>query len=299
MLSRTLIRASRSLPRSSTSIAFVNSIRWNSQDVLARYKAKLEQKAKEVGAKDVDELKNKLKDEIDKVKMELNKVDPLKELEEYERRQAEELAKDQKDSKTIKVRSPIAKDTPKLPYKVLNDFVALDKVKELPRRELEYIWKARFQNKERSLHAILDNVQFSKIYANAFKNPSFILPLPKNDEGYEMHFVQWSFVGPQTVHCMLTTVAEYKLHKEYAKPHTTLMFHQELATDKGVVLMNGSCESESSLTMDEAQLLVLNVQRFYGGLGNSEIKQRLLNDFTSGHENFSTEELIKEATTFE
>ena len=115
-----------------------------------------------------------------------------------------------------------------------------------------------------------------------------------------MHFVQWAFVGPQTVHCMLTTVAEYKLHKEYAKPHTTLMFHQDLVGEKpGVVLMNGVCETESSLSIDEAQLLVLNVQRFYGGLGNSEVKLKLLNDFTQGHEGFSTEELIKEATTFE
>ncbi|KAG7664560.1 uncharacterized protein J8A68_001904 [[Candida] subhashii] len=297
MLSRSLIRSVRSLPKPSVSLL---AIRNNSQDVLARYKSKLETKAKQLGAKDVDELKQKLKDEIEQAKKEFNTVDPLKELEEYEARQAEELAKDLQKSTIIKVRSPIKKDTPKLPYKILNDFIDVEKIRELPKREVEYIWKARFQSKERSLNAIIDNVQFSKMYVNAFKNPSFILPLPKNDQGYEMHFVQWAFVGPQTVHCMLTTVAEYKLHKEYAKPHTTLMFHQDLVSEKpGVVLMNGVCETESSLSIDEAQLLVLNVQRFYGGLGNSEVKLKLLNDFTQGHEGFSTEELIKEATTFE
>ncbi|KAK6458452.1 F1F0-ATPase complex assembly protein [Scheffersomyces xylosifermentans] len=266
--------------------------------VLAQYRAKLEKKASELGLKDVDELQVKLKDTIEEKKKQFNAVDPLKELEAYEKRQEEELLKE-RDSKVIKVRSPIAKDAPKLPYKDLNAYVDVEKIQQLPRKELELIWRARFQHKERSLHATMEAVQFASMYANAFKNPSFILPLPKNNEGYEMHFVQWSFVGPRTTHCMLTTVAEYKLHKEYAKPHTTLMFHQELAEDKGVVLMNGHCETESSMTMDEAQLLVLNVQRFYGGMGNAEKKLALLRDFTVGNESFDMEKLIEEATTFE
>lgn len=73
---------------------------------------------------------------------------------------------------------------------------------------------------------------------------------------------------------MLTSLAEYKLHKEYAKPHTTLMFHQELVADTGIVLMNGRVEEDVPLSMDEAQLLLLNVQRFYGGTPN----QRLLKE---------------------
>ncbi|KAG2734835.1 hypothetical protein G9P44_002841 [Scheffersomyces stipitis] len=269
-----------------------------SSDLIAKYQTKLEKKAQDLGVNNIDELHNKLKDEIELKKKELNKIDPLAELEEYERRQAEEIAKDP-NSKTIKVRSPIAKDTPKLPYKDLNAYVDVEKVKELPRKELEFIWKARFHSKERTLHAVLEDLQFASMYVNAFKNPSFILPLPKNSDGYEMHFVQWSFVGPQTTHCMLTTVAEYKLHKEYAKPHTTLMFHQDLAQEKGVVLMNGHCETESSLSMDEAQLLVLNVQRFYGGLGKHESALALLRDFTSGSEKFDMDKLIAEATSFQ
>ena len=101
---------------------------------------------------------------------------------------------------------------------------------------------------------------------------------------------------------MLTTVAEYKLHKEYAKPHTTLMFHQELSNSKDVVLMNGQVEEESSLTMDEAQLLVLNVQRFYGGIASAkgnEKKLALLRDFTSGNADFNMEELIAEAASID
>ncbi|KAK6465931.1 ATP11 protein-domain-containing protein [Scheffersomyces coipomensis] len=266
-------------------------------DLAEKYKAKLEQRAKELGLNDVDELKTKLKDDIAKAKKAFNAVDPLTELEEYEKK----LAAERKDSKVIKVRSPIDAKAPQSPYKRLESYVDVDKIRDLPAKEVELIWKARFQNIERSLHAVLTDLQFSEIYANAFKHPSFILPLPKEGEGYEMHFVQWSFIGPSTTHCMLTTVAEYKLHKEYAKPHTTLMFHQEL-TDKGIVLMNGSCEVESSLSMDEAQLLVLNVQRFYGAQmlkGSPEKKLALLKSFTVGDESFNIDDLVKEATTFE
>ena len=274
----------------------------NSSSPLERYKAKLEQKAKELGVLSVDQLQEKLKEEINEKKKEFNKMDPLAELEEYERRQQEEVAREKSDPLKSKTpRSPIDKATPQLPYKTLLSFLDTEKIKKLPSKDIEFLWKARFLNNERSLNASLSDVQFAGIYATAFKNPSFILPLPKEgQDGYEMHFIQWSFVGPQTTHCMLTTVAEYKLHKEYAKPHTTLMFHQELAEDKKLVLMNGQVETDSNLTMDEAQMLVLNVQRFYGGVGAAEnVKTRasLLKSFTDGQENFDVETLIKEATT--
>lgn len=270
-------------------------------EVLAKYKQKLESKAKGLGLTSIDELQIKLKDEIEQKKKEMNAADPLKELEQYEKRQQEEYEND-KSKLTTKVRSPIDKETPKLPYKTLHSYVDIEKLKLLPRKELELIWRARFANNERSLQAIVEDVQFASMFANAFKNPSFILPLPKGNDGYEMHFVQWSFVGPKTTHCMLTTVAEYKLHKEYAKPHTTLMFHQELIGSNGVILMNGQVEKESSLTMDEAQLLVLNVQRFYGAIGspeNAAKKLKILQDFTQGNADFDMRKLIDEATSFE
>lgn len=270
-------------------------------DAFIKYQEKLDQKAKSLGLKDAAELQEKLKEDIELKKKEFNAVDPLKELEAYERKKAEEI-QNNKDSKTIKVRSPIDKDAPVAPYKTLDSFIDVEKAKELPAKELQFIWRARFQNKEGNFHAALNSIQFAKMYANAFKNPSFILPLPKNEDGYEMHFVQWSFVGPKTTHCMLTTVAEYKLHKEYAKPHTTLMFHQDLADKTDLVLMNGQLEADVPLTMEEAQLLILNVQRFYGGLTDKEGSKRkleLLRDFTSGNPNFDMDKLINEAASLD
>lgn len=270
-------------------------------DLASKYAQQLQKKAEKLGLRSVEELKEKLLDEISEKKKAMNSVDPLAELEEYERKQAEELrlrqAK-QKQQGSSKIREAIDSSTPKQPYKTLDSFLDLDKVKSLPKAELQYIWRARFANQERSLHATLEAPQFAGIFANAFKNPSFVLPLPKDGEGYEMHFVQWAFVGPHTTHCLLTSLAEYKLHKEYAKPHTTLMFHQELVSDSGIVLMNGRVEDDVPLTMDEAQLLLLNVQRFYGGMANADSSQRklkMLRAFTLGDSSFDMEKLIEEA----
>lgn len=59
-------------------------VRLNSS-LAAKYQAKLAERAKQLGLKDVDELKQHLKDEIEEKKKQMNHVDPLKELEEFER----------------------------------------------------------------------------------------------------------------------------------------------------------------------------------------------------------------------
>ncbi|ODQ78929.1 hypothetical protein BABINDRAFT_162586 [Babjeviella inositovora NRRL Y-12698] len=202
-----------------------------------------------------------------------------------------------------KARGPRSAEVPEKPFKTLESFVDVNKISQLTKQEVEFIWRARFLGKEGAMHAVAPTRIFKRMYDNARKHAMFILPLPKdNSDGVEMHFVQWAFVGPHTAHCMITTVAEYKLHKEYARPHTTLMFHSELSELQGLVLMNGAVEKESSITLPEAQLLVLNVQRFYGALEDSPANQRrlkLLADFSSGSPDFTVEELIIEAAAME
>ncbi|CCG25175.1 Atp11 protein [Candida orthopsilosis Co 90-125] len=259
--------------------------------VLNKYKKQLEQKAKDLGVSDLNELKEKFKDKIEKTKIELGAEDPLKQVLEWEKQQKEKST----DGSVINVRK-IDEKKEKLPFKVLNDFIDVDKAKGLPVDDIKMIWKHRFLNKERALHATLDNRQFANIYANAYRYPNFVLPLPKpHNDGYELEFVQWAFVGPNTIHCMFTTLAEYKLNKEFSRPHTTLIFHQEFSQDKDLVLMNGVSEKEGGLSMDEAQLLAVNLQRFYSGKFPQMTK--LLKEFNEGSPEFNVEELIKEATS--
>lgn len=260
-------------------------------EVLNKYKKQLEQKAKDLGVSDLNELKEKFKDKIEKTKIELGAEDPLKQVLEWEKQQKEKST----DGSVINVRK-IDEKKEKLPFKVLNDFIDVDKAKGLPVDDIKMIWKHRFLNKERALHATLDNRQFADIYANVYRYPNFVLPLPKpHNDGYELEFVQWAFVGPNTIHCMFTTLAEYKLNKEFARPHTTLIFHQEFSQDKDLVLMNGVSEKEGGLSMDEAQLLAVNLQRFYSGKFPQMTK--LLKEFNEGSPEFNVEELIKEATS--
>ncbi|CDR40098.1 CYFA0S04e03554g1_1 [Cyberlindnera fabianii] len=281
-----------------TNIRYIQ--RSSKEDVVEKYRSKLEQKAKEVGARDIGELKEKLKDTIEEKRKEFAKIDPLRELEEHERKQAE-LAK-QKKATQHKLRDPRSPEIPEAPYKTMNSFVAVDKMKDLTAQEIEFIWRARFQNKDDTLLSIIPTDVFAKLYKNARENPAFVLPLPREGDGMDMHYVQWAFVGPNTVHCMFTTLMEYKVHKEYARPHTTLSFHTELQQDKGVVLMNGTVEKDAAVTVPESQLLLLNVQRFYGAMADTPVAKRrlqLLRDFTAGSSDFTVDKLIEEAQSLE
>ncbi|GME88344.1 unnamed protein product [[Candida] boidinii] len=281
------------------------------KDISERYKEKLISKAKELGLKSAEELKETLKDKIETTKKELNKVDPLKELEDYEKAQKlKELIEKKKDL------GPIDPSKSQTPFKTLDSFIDVGKFKDLNLQEMEMLWRLRFQKQEQSLAAIVPKDTFDRLYNNAKKFPNFVLPLPKENaeievtggkgEGapIEMHYVQWNFVGKNTTHCIITSLAEYKLHKEFARPHTSISFHNELADAKDVVLMNGIVEKEASINMQESQLLLLNIQRFYGGLSHTQTeisKKRLelVEIFNTGKKTFDVEELISLAQSME
>lgn len=269
------------------------------RDPVEKYKAQLEKKAREVGAGSIDELKEKMKDTIKERREQFNRVDPLAELEEYERKCA--LEAQEKMKKEGKLRDPRAPGVPEKPYKTLDSYVATDKLQELAPETIGLIWRARFEQKEDALLSIVPADVFDKLFKNARENPIFVLPLPRGD-GTEFHYVQWAFVGPDTVHCMFTTLLEFKTHKEYARPHTTVSFHTELKQSKGIVLMNGHVEKESAVKLPDAQLLMLNIQRFYGAMSETETAKRrlqMLRDFTSGSPAFSFDQLIAEAQSLE
>ncbi|GMF56897.1 unnamed protein product [[Candida] boidinii] len=68
--------------------------------------------------------------------------------------------------------------------------------------------------------------------------------------------------------------------------------------------MNGIVEKEASINMQESQLLLLNIQRFYGGLSHtqSEISKKrleLVEIFNTGKKTFDVEELISLAQSME
>lgn len=291
-----------------------------------KYKQKLLERAKEQGFETIEDLKQNLQEQILEKKKQFNKVDPLKDLQEYQEKMSKNFSKDKTISK-----GPIDTSLEQKPFKTLNSYLQLEKIKNLSKQEIEFLWRARFANKDNTLHAVVPPMVFEPMYKNAKQNPAFVLPLPReldptstdakdngnsknkteknnnnHDEqsvGMELHYVQWNFVGPTTVHCMVTSLAEFKLHKEFARPHITMSFHTDLIKDKDLVLMNGIVEPDCNVSMQDAQLLLLNIQRFYGCMGESTPvaakRVQLLKDFTKGSENFNIDLLIELSQSLE
>lgn len=300
-----------------TNVRFLQSKKVIDQQIKEKYKEKLDAKAKQEGLDNAEKLLQEMKDKIEAKKKELNMIDPLKELEDYEQAMnlKNSISGKKKAAKDVNS-NKIDPSTPKVPFKTLESYLVLDKVKDLGVQEIDFLWRAKFQKDTQSLVAVAPTSTYNEMYKNARKNPTFVLPLPKedalvekpsdspaNDVPMEIHFVQWSFVGPETTHCMITTLMEYKLHKEYARPHTTISFHQELSKDKGIVLMNGHVDEDSAMTTSEAQVLLLNIQRFYGAFQTgSEVEKKrlaLLEAFNNGSSTFSMDDCIALSQTLE
>ena len=298
-------------PISNKAIGTVPVFRFYSSSPEQKYRKKLLEEAQKQGFNSIEELKNHLKETIESKKREFNKIDPLKELEDYQ--QKTQMENNNSKHLMTKSRSPLDPSAPKVPFKTLDSFLDVGKLKDLSKQEVEFLWRARWAQKDNTLCAVIPVSVYDKMMANARNNPIFVLPLPRQvqsedaksneEQGMELHYIQWQFVGPQTTHCMMTSLAEYKLHQEFARPHTTLQFHSDLVKDKGIVFMNGHVEPDTNVNVQDAQLLLLNVQRFYGAMGEETpvAKQRvqLLRDFSKASPGFTVEKLISLSQSME
>ncbi|PGH29543.1 ATP synthase mitochondrial F1 complex assembly factor 1 [[Emmonsia] crescens] len=137
--------------------------------------------------------------------------------------------------------------------------------------------------------------------------------------GADIHFLQWAFYPPasattsaptvantdytstlntHTSTVLFTHLASYKLHGAYSQPHTLITHHLDLADKTGLVLMNGSVVADRGVSVDEAKLLVMWLQRFYdwGPDGQQAGKKaELVRKFTQGDVNgFKLEDLLEE-----
>lgn len=140
---------------------------------------------------------------------------------------------------------------------------------------------------------------------------------------------------PSTV--LFTPLAEYKLRQEFAQPLLVLTHYTDLAASKGIVLMRGDLtahenasaaptgfaaaaaaaargaseeeqaklkaplQAEAKMTQQDAQLLVVALQRFYmppttkAGEEGAETRAKLLADFHERPEEFDLAQLCKAA----
>lgn len=242
-----------------------------SDNVFQRYKEKLEKKAKEKGFSSIEELKKNFEDK---------------------KKSKNEVEKDVE----IKIKKGIRFDSTGK-YKRLESYIDIEKVKTLLTNEIEKVWRLRF-NKTNHFSAVLTKDQYTKLSINSFKYPAFVLPLKKDDNSYEIYFLQWQVIGSKTLYCFLTPLNEYKRHLDFSRLHFILMFHSDLAETKKIILMNGIVDENSNLSVSDAHILFLNLQKFYGEFTDVErsIKRmKLLSDFKIGSNDFKIDDLINES----
>ncbi|CBX90146.1 hypothetical protein IAQ61_001607 [Plenodomus lingam] len=296
--------------------------------ILAKYKAKLEEKAKAQGLKDLDELKEQYKDKIEELRKQAivpgatgpltpppsptSTVSPAQSTPPPQQQQQAQQAKD--EPATSPWPSPPPPPTPKSPntpppgIKTLDSFLNLSKIRPLPAQEIQTLWRLRHASNKQSVHFAVPAQTFASMMRTAKQHPTFVLPMPreipKEEEGggeggmqqaAELHYMQFAHPHVDTTTLMFTTLAEFKLRGEFATPHTTVTFHQELAESHALVLGQGIVMEGRGVSVDDARWLIMCMQKFYVQSEEGKARQELLDLFTRGDSAFRVETLIDEA----
>lgn len=276
------------------------------QDPTEKYREALERKAKEKGLKDAEELRVAYADRIASLRKEAvvpGMNAPL-------RSQSQAPPAPENASQSVPYQpppppqpQPTASSIPKgdAPVKTLSSFIDVEKTAELPHKEIETIWRLRHVRDAQSLCAVMQSETWNRIASNARKHPQFILPIPREGQGAEIHFLQWTFPTETTTTVLFTHLAEFKLRGEYAQPHTVVTHHLDLA-GKGIVLMEGRVQENRGVSVDEGKFLLMTLQKFYGfealsGIAKESAKKRsqLMQQFSGGDASFKVEDLLEEA----
>ncbi|CCX31444.1 ATP11 protein-domain-containing protein [Pyronema domesticum] len=275
--------------------------------VTEKYRQKLEEKLKSEGVNSIEELKEVYKEKIEAVRKEaaVPEIDAVLEsgTGTVDAAATASVPPVHAPFNPPPPPSPIAEAARKLSsappgVKTLDSFVDVEKllVHEDP-KEIGMIWRARFINDANSLCATLPKETYDEMAKLGKKHPMFLLPLPREDQGVEMHILQWTFPTKDQSTVIFTSLEEYRLKGEFATPHTTLTHHLELSEKKGLVMAQGQVAPDRGVTVAHAQFLVVALQKFYGAFKGPETERRrkMLEMFSSGDENFMLEDLIKEA----
>ena len=292
-----------------------------SRSVTEKYRAKLEGKARDEGLRDIDELKAAYADRIQEVRerdsLSVPGLDALL-ADEAPNRQSHEHNNDtappqgqgQEQGRT-KSQASSPPPSSSSSVKPLSTILDLEKARALPAKELGAIWRLRHAASPTSLCAVIPAATYRGLEATARRHPTFVLPVPREGQGAEMHFLQWVFEDDgrsRSATVLFTQLAEYKARGEWALPHTSATHYWDdgFARDQGVVLMAGSLVEGRGASLRDAQWLVSLLQRFYadgdgdgggaggGGLGDPA-RRALLAQFARGDPAFSVEKLLEES----
>jgi len=288
--------------------------------VIEKYRDKLDRKAREEGLEDIDSLKQAYADKI----QDLRKQDAVLPDILSEQPTPQPLSPASSPGATPAAAAAAAASItnsasrPSTPaVKPLSSYLDIPKARALPATELSTIWRLRHAASPQRLCATVPAHTYTAMESAARRCPQFVLPVPHPGQGAEIHFLQWTFDdgaatgGSPTSTVLFTQLAEYKNRGEFAQPHTSVTHHLDFADEKGVVLMEGSVVEGRGAKVEDAQWLVMCLQRFYGGWDGektegsgagdklarerAEERRKLLEWFGRGDSRFSVEKLMEEA----
>ncbi len=294
--------------------------------ILSRYRDKLESKAKQEGKKDIDELKEQYKEKIEQLRKQAivpgatgPLTPPPSPLESITKENSEGAPPSNEKAQSSPWPSPppapSANPLPSSPaappgVKTLSSFLDVPKIRALPEKEIQALWRLRHASNPQSIHFVVPANTFSSMLEMAKQHPSFVLPVPKEipKEGSsdapesketqpaaELHYLQFAHPHVDTTTLLFTSLAEFKLRGEFASPHTTITFHQELAQSHNLVLGQGAVMENRGVSLDDARWLVMCMQKFYVQSDESKGRVELLHQFTRGDSAFRVERLLDEA----
>lgn len=164
--------------------------------------------------------------------------------------------------------------------KPLGSILKLEKINDLGIDEIEILWK-EYHKETDSVGAVIPSHVYEQLRSRAMQYPFFAFPIPRG-EGFEFFFGQW--IGHQFA---FTSMIEYQMHQENARPYLLLNHYVELVDSKDIVLMSGDLDENMNIL--EATLIANQVQLFYLG---KESSFQLVKDFNTRADEFDYNDIL-------
>ncbi|CAE6457372.1 unnamed protein product [Rhizoctonia solani] len=257
----------------------------------------------ETGAKNVDELRERVRRELEAEKARQKVQNATLESEQHVDNASQGNSIPAPAIKTRKDSSPIKPlDT------ILNLPKLLSSSPPLTSTQLGALWTGYHARKEGVLCAVVPLGMYEQLVENARRYSQFVVPLPRGTKpteegkeaegGTEIFFTEWALhhspavpnsnfdelglptsptteqptpkgSNPPIITLLFTPLQEYKHRQSFAAPHLALTFYTDLAVTHGVALLRGEITPAQSgdgrwlLGQEEAQALVVAMQKFY------------------------------------
>lgn len=196
----------------------------------------------------------------------------------------------------------------------LRQIMDLNKITDTPHtpEQVASIWNSYHSTKGDGtgrgyLSASIPASTFLSLIETAKLFPRFIIPLertsPDNEStGHEFFFLEWTFHrsddgGEQAV-VMFTPLQEYKLRQQFSQPYLVMTCYSDLMQTHQVGLMRGEITDSPSrpgeflLSQTDAQLLAIQLQKFYLAQ-EGQAGRRILETFHRNQAEFRWEELLR------